>query len=563
MIGGVVPANIVEEPIMNHGLVRDRSEPTARRLRRRRIRQMVVVLVVALAAAAWVALATRSPLSADELFSLAMATGHSLEHPAAVADERLGDWVELPTAMPAERYRHYLDHDDPPVTGARVVRAVRLSDTSPPLYYLLLHYWTRVFGTGDGSLHLLSVVCALGAFPCMIYLARRAAGFPAVVPVCILFAVSPAAVDYSVEGRMYSLVGFLASALIALTLMAARPRSRATTLVLWVVTGAAGLLTHYFFVFVWVACVAWLALHRARWRVPTFWVAVLATAAIVAPCYMTLLPEAFGQWRVTAGWLDGRLGKRQTVLGPPKLVWGLLSGHGNWDESGPVRWLVTGVLMLLAIALLRRGRRRALAGPRLLLWLCVLAAPLGIVLLDLVLGTHATLVPRYVLAGLPAALALTATGLAQLHLRWQAALLSLLVLAALPADWTMYTATSRRGHSFRDIAVELRQAGAPREVVALVHSIPSGVLGVSRYADPDVRIASWVGQLRQRRVPESVEALTAGASTVVFVRIHAVGEPAPEEEWLRSNATVVGEVVHAKARLITFRPRTGSRFGGQ
>jgi hypothetical protein len=87
------------------------------------------------------------------------------------------------------------------------------------------------------------------------------------------------------------------------------------------------------------------------------------------------------------------------------------------------------------------------------------------------------------------------------------------------------------------------------------------VLGVSRYAEPDVLIASWVGQLRQRRVPESVEALTAGASAVVLVQIHAVGEPAPEADWLRDNATVVSEVRRERAHLMTFRPRIGARFG--
>jgi hypothetical protein len=548
LAGDVVPANIVEEPTMSS--------------RRRRIRAAVVVTIVALAAAAWVALATRSGLSADELFSLATATGHSLEHPAAIADARLGDWVEPATAMPAEHYRRYLAHEDPPATSARVMRAVRLSDTSPPLYYLLLHYWTRLFGTGDGSVRVFSVVCALGTFPGLIYLARRAGGHPAIVPASILFAASPAAVAYSTEARMYAMVWLLASALCALTLMVARGRSHGITLVLWVVTGASGLLTHYFFAFVWAACAAWLALHRARWRAPAFWAAVLATAAIVTPWYVTI-PASLGQWRVTAGWLDGRLGKRGMVLGPVKLVWGLVSGQGDWDRAGAVHWLVTAVLLLLAIAVLRRTRRRALAAPRVLLWLCVLAASLGPLLFDVVLGTRTTLFPRYALAGLPAALALTATGLARVGLGWRVALVSVLVAAALPADWAMYTAPSRHGHSFRQIAADLREAGPPGEIVGLVHSIPSGVLGVSRYAEPDVLIASWVGQLRQRRVPESVKALTAGASTVVFVQIHAVGEPAPEEEWLRNSATVVHEAQRQRARLVTFRPRTGPGFGQQ
>ena len=562
MLGGVAPANIAEEPIMNRTLVGVASALTARPSRRRRVRRAAVALVAALAAAAWVVIAGRSTLWVDELFSLAVATGHSLEHPAAVADERLGDWVEWPTAMPAQRYREYLAHDDPVEPIARVIRAVKLSDTSPPLYYLLLHYWTRALGTGDGALRLFSVVCALGSFPALIYLARRAGGPAAVVPVCVLFAVSPAAAVYSSEGRMYALVWLLGSAFMAFTLRAAQRRLRGEVLILWVVAGAAGLLTHYFFAFLWGTCVAWLALQRARWRTPAFWVAVLATAAIVAPWYMTI-PESLAQWRVTAGWLEGRLGKRATVLGPLKLAWGLFSGHGDWDGAGRMHWLVTALLVAVALAVLQRGWRRMLAGPRLLLSLCVLSVCLGLLLFDLVLGTRATLFPRYALGGLPPALVLTAAGLARVSLRWRAVLVSLFVLAAAPAYWSSYIASSRLGHSFRAIAADLRDAGASDDVVALVHSTPSGVLGVSRYADPDARIASWVGQLGQRRVPESVAALTTGSAVVVFVRIHPVGAPAPEEDWLRDNATVVREAQRDAARLVTFRPPSGSRFGPQ
>ena len=534
------------------------SEPKPGHARRRRIRRRVVALVVALGALARIALADQ-PLSADELFSLATATGHSLEHPAAVSDARLGDWVELPTAVPAERYRRFLAHEDPAAGAARVIRAVRLSDTSPPLYYVLLHYWTRAFGTGDGSVRLFSTFWAISLVPLLIYLARRVGGSPAIVPACILFAVSPAALAYSTEGRMYSMVWFLAAALVALTLEASRRGSRGGVLILWVVTGAAGLLTHYFFAFVWAACVAWLAMNPARRRKPALWVAVLATAAIVAPWYITI-PDSFGQWRVTRGWLDGPLGRRQIVLAPLKLGWGLASGQGDWDTAGRFRWLVTAVRALAAIAFWWRVRRRTLAPPRFLLWLCVLAASLGPVVFDVVLGTHASIFPRYALAGLPPALALTAVALARTRLGWRVALLSLIVVAALPADWRMFADPSRHAHPFRQIAADLRQSGSTADVVALVHSIPTGVLGVSRYADPEVRVASWVGQLRERRVPDSIEALTAGFSTVVVIRIHAVGEPAPEEEWLRAHATLVGEVRHERAHLATFRPRTGERF---
>jgi hypothetical protein len=359
---------------------------------------------------------------------------------------------------------------------------------------------------------------------------------------------------------MYALVWFLTAALVVLTLEVAR-RGRRGTLLLWIVTGAAGLLTHYFFLFVWIPCVVWLAIDRARWRQPAVWAAVLATGVIVAPWYATV-PDSLGQWRVTSGWLDGTPEPRKAVMAPLKLAWGLLSGHGDWDRAGRGRWLVTAVLVLAAISLGKRVSRRVLSRRRALLWLCLLGACLGLVAFDVVLGTHATLFPRYVLAGLPAGLALTAMALGGVRPVLRVGLLALIVVAALPADRALFTKPARYNHEFRQIAADLRAAGPSRDVVALVHSTPSGVLGVSRYADREARITSWVGQLRQRQVPDSVHTLTAGYATVVFIRIHPVGEPAPEEEWLRANATVVGEARHAQARLVTFRPRAGARFVG-
>src|SRR3954462_12345275 len=103
--------------------------------------------------------ANRSGLWADELFSLAMATGHSLEHPAEAAEPKCGDFVEPSGPVGAEEFRRYLKHDDPPASPLRVIRATLLSDTSPPLYYLLLYLWTIVLGTSDMALRLFSMLC--------------------------------------------------------------------------------------------------------------------------------------------------------------------------------------------------------------------------------------------------------------------------------------------------------------------------------------------------------------------------------------------------------------------
>ena len=68
----------------------------------------------------------RQGLWADELFSLAIATGHSLEHPASKADLTLGDYVEAPHPLPvpdtARAHRRHpgdLRRRDVVVRGAR------------------------------------------------------------------------------------------------------------------------------------------------------------------------------------------------------------------------------------------------------------------------------------------------------------------------------------------------------------------------------------------------------------------------------------------------------------
>src|SRR5688572_14194777 len=109
---------------------------------RRRLYLLAGLALFLLCAAIRLGLADRHGLWADELFSLAMATGHSLEHPASIADASSGDFVELPQAVAPDFYAQHLEHDSPPANPARIVRAVFLSDTSPPGYYILLYLWT-------------------------------------------------------------------------------------------------------------------------------------------------------------------------------------------------------------------------------------------------------------------------------------------------------------------------------------------------------------------------------------------------------------------------------------
>jgi hypothetical protein len=82
-------------------------------------------------------------------------------------------------------------------------------DGAPPLYYLILHGWMRVFGTGDFAVRALSGVFAVAALPVMWVAARRLAGPRVAWAAVLLLAASPFAVRYSTEARMYSLMALL------------------------------------------------------------------------------------------------------------------------------------------------------------------------------------------------------------------------------------------------------------------------------------------------------------------------------------------------------------------
>jgi uncharacterized membrane protein YhaH (DUF805 family) len=507
------------------------------------------LLVVLLAACLRAGLAARQDLWADELFSLAVATGHSLEHPAADAVPALGDFVEPALAVPPAEFRRYLELETPPAGPGRVVRAVLLSDTSPPLYYLVLAGWTRVAGTSDFAVHACSALWALATMPLIWLLGRRLGGPREALAACLLFTLAPASLYYSVEARMYSMLWFF-SALTGWLTLRLHDRGNAGTLALWTLAAAGGLLTHYFYAFVWAACIVWLALRPGRCARPAIAVAVLAALVLVAPWYR-LLPVSLARWRVTGHWLDGLPSTAKLLLAAPALGWGLLSGRGAW---GGVEWVdrIGAVVVLgLGIALLRRGKAAVVGGGRDLILLWAVAACTGPILFDLLRGTSTSLIGRYALAGMPAAVLLAGFALGSLRAGTATAALALLVASWTPGLRDLVAHRTRAWEPYRQVAAGLNGWARAGDLV-LVHSIPSGVLGVARYLGRDVPLAAWVGQLGGRRVPEDVVALLGGRSRVALVRIHDVGEPAPEEDWLRAHARVVREQRLPHATVVYF-----------
>jgi hypothetical protein len=516
-----------------------------------------------------IGLLNRHGLWADEFFSLAMATGHSLEHPAAQANAGLGDYIETSEPVSPSAYSRYLEHSCPPASTSRVVRAVLLSDTSPPLYYLLLYTWTRALGTGDVALRLFSLAWALACLPVLASLARRTGGRVAWAPVSLLFTFSPLCVFFSTEGRMYSLLWFWTVCAMWLTLELGRRGVRPGLLLLWVACGAAGLLTHYFFVFVWAAALAWLWLYPRRCGRWAMAAGAVLTGLLVLPWYAHL-PDSLAAWRVTGRWLHERPGNYHPVLAFLYLPWSYFSIQGPWGVSLRLDCLHLALFLTLigAVCVAVRGRfRRTFFRPRRwLLWLWLLSTPLGLAAFDLLRGTYVLAVPRYALAGMPAAFLLAGLGLSRLRLLPCTAFLMLIALVSLAGIHAMYRHESRCGEPTRQIGHVLAESSLGPTDLVIVHSIPSGVVGIARYLEEGgasakgVGFASWVGQLAQRRVPEDVHHLTAGYRRVILVKVHEVGEPAPQEAWLRQTATLTEEWQLEAATILFFRPRGADTF---
>ena len=98
-------------------------------------------------------------------------------------------------------------------------------DGAPPLFYVLLHFWMRVFGTSDLAVRSLSGVLGVVTLPVAWAAGRRVGGRGVAAGALVLVASSPFAVRYSTETRMYALVVLLVAAgVVALGRALERPR---------------------------------------------------------------------------------------------------------------------------------------------------------------------------------------------------------------------------------------------------------------------------------------------------------------------------------------------------
>jgi mannosyltransferase len=189
-------------------------------------RLVVVLSVIAIVSGLGLRFVTRSPLWLDEALSVNIA--------------------KLPIGQIPAALRH---------------------DGHPPLYYVLLHGWMSVFGRGDVAVRALSGLVAVVTLPLAWVVGRRRGGTRLAWLFTAVLAMSPFALRYATETRMYSLL--MLGTLVLYVLVddiVRRDKAGWLRLVALAVLSGALLLTHYWSM--WLLGSVELVLAWTWWRHP-------------------------------------------------------------------------------------------------------------------------------------------------------------------------------------------------------------------------------------------------------------------------------------------------------
>jgi hypothetical protein len=306
-------------------------------------------------------------------------------------------------------------------------------DGSPPAFYLLLHAWIAVVGTGTEAVRALSGVVSLLTLPAA-WLAARRLGMTRQTAwiATALLATSPFAVRYATEARMYSLVLLLTLMSVAAYERVWRSRSALSIAAAALVT-AALLLTHYWALFAYAiagATVIVLALRGSRPALRC----LIALGAGGVP-FLFWLPTFVYQTLHTGAPWGKPAGLDSSVLAP-----------SQWSGADTTGTLLAGAYYaLLLVALL--GRRRddgslGFARPLRRLPLALVLLGVGTLLLGALVGEvlGSAYASRYSIIALGPLLLAVAAGVAVIPPPWRlrvaagACLLGLASSATLPAQ---------------------------------------------------------------------------------------------------------------------------------
>lgn len=158
---------------------------------------------------------------------------------------------------------------------------------NPPLYYIILHYWSSV-SPGLTGARILSVFFGLMSIIMIYLLGLRTMGPKIALTAALLCAVSPFQVYYSQELRMYSLLSFLSLGTI-FSAFGIYNNDRPVDWLGFILFATAGLYTHYFSAITLAICL--IALMIARQRRSGMVLRTMACGLMIASLFAPWVPS--------------------------------------------------------------------------------------------------------------------------------------------------------------------------------------------------------------------------------------------------------------------------------
>jgi mannosyltransferase len=274
-----------------------------------------------------------------------------------------------------------------------MIDSLARTEGNPPLYFLLLDGWMRLFGTSEAAVRSLSAVIGTATILLAYEIGRRLATVRIGLVLAAVAAFNPLLVWFSQEARPYGLLVLLSGASFLCFAEALRARPAGRWLAAWAVASGLAMATHYFAGLLILPEAAWL-LYRVRPLRP-----VLLAVGGFALVPLALVPLVARQGQVQDySFVKGEAFLTRVFAQVPK-QW--MVGYDAPAETFTV--IVAAVLVLVGVVLaVGRARERERDGLKLAVALGAAVCAIGFVMA--LLGADYYL-SRYMLAAwLPLAL---------------------------------------------------------------------------------------------------------------------------------------------------------------
>jgi uncharacterized membrane protein len=343
-----------------------------------------------------------------------------------------------------------------------VFAQVPRTESTPPLYYVLLWLWSRAFGLSEAGLRSFSALCGTATIAVVWATGRRLASQRVGLIAALLAATNPFLVWYSQEARAYSLLlAMSAVSLLALVHVLASPSPR--RLLAWGVSCALALAAHYYAAVVIVPEALWLAIVLRRRGLLNLQRVALGLAPILVVAGAQL-PLMIHQNDGRAGYIanSGSLPYRVVQLFKQDLI----------GEGQPVKGLLTAicsVAVVVGLGLLatrsRREERSAAVTP-----LVVGVGGLALAIVIAKIGTDyfntRNLLPTWPALLLVVAIGLGAAGAGRLGALGTAMIVAVGLFCIFNVDFN----PRYQRQNWRGAARVLGPATQPRAIVSDLHS---------------------------------------------------------------------------------------------